>query len=239
MKYIQAVLSDEEYEEFVYMAKNLGLNIKDAVKESIKAWIEQRGKVFIRGVGEEVFSHPAFEEWHEFFIKEYKPPARKILLFHNCTWGKPYHEAWIFREMEKSVYEVLDPNEVHFVVLSSAGVIPREYWDYWPFCSYDSDPWQFTPEDRKAFIRINSKRVENYLSKHSESYKCMVAYFPLGDCARESVRIGLERSRCKLPFYEVPDIHPFEDRRDEDYYACLASEEALLQLKNILRKLND
>jgi len=221
------------------MCKKLGFSVKEGAKNAINTWIQQKGKVFLRGIGEDVLKHPSFKEWHEFFISKYKPPRRDILLFHNCTWGKPYHESWIFREVERVVYESINREKVHFVVVSSAGVVPREYWDQWPFCSYDADPWLFTPEDYKTFVNVNSQRVSNYLSKYSEIYKCIVAYFPQGDCARESVKLGIEASNCILPTYFVPDIYPDQNKRDEDYYACLTYPESLEELKAILTAVRD
>ncbi|MFQ6089322.1 MAG: DUF5591 domain-containing protein [Candidatus Methanofastidiosia archaeon] len=234
MKNVQTTLSDSEYSEFERMAKSLNLTLKNATREAIRGWIFQRGKVFIQGVGEEIFSHPVFESWQKYFVEDYGPPENKILFFLNCTWGKPYHESWIFKSISKAIQEVRNLEEFHFIVVSSAGLVPREYWDYYPFNSYDADPWKFSPQDRKSYVEINSKRVKRYLEKHQKAYERILVFLPEKDAARIAVEKGYENSGCKLDIEFVDGIFADESNREEDYYACLTYKESLLKLKRIL-----
>ena len=232
-KNVQTILTEEEYKIFAREAEKKGLSIKKAASLAFTSWVEQEGKVFIEGVGKSVLLNPFFENWQKFFCQDYAPPKKEILFFSSCFWGKPFHESWIFRKIRETV----GSREVHFIVLSSAGLIPHEYWDAYPFNSYDSDPWKFSPHDREAFVEINRKRVEAYLEKNHGSYKKIIAYYPKNDVALRAIKEGHAASSCALPLFIIENIEAEEEIRSEDYYACLAREENLEKLKRKLEEI--
>lgn len=233
MKYVQAFLTKEEYEAFVRETKRKGLSIKKASSLALRSWTEQEGRVFIEGVGKEVLLHPVFEKWQKFFCEEYVPPKKETLLISSCFWGKPFHESWIFRKIR----ETSGTRSIHYLALSSAGLIPYEYWDTHPFNSYDSNPWKFSPRDREAFVEINGRRVSTYLSKNGAFYGKILVYLPQHDTALKAVMEGHSLSGCPLPLHIVDGIEVEEGARDEDYYACLADEESLGKLKRKLEEI--
>jgi len=233
MKNVQTILTMEEYEAFVREAKKKGLSIKKASNLALRSWTEQEGRIFIEGVGREVLLHPVFERWQKFFCEEYVPPKKEILFISSCFWGKPFHESWIFRRIRGTA----GARSIHYIALSSAGLIPYEYWDAYPFNSYDSNPWRFSPRDREAFVEINGRRVSNYFSKNGAFYSQVLAYLPRHDAALKAVGEGYSLSGCSLPLHMVEGIEVEEGSRDEDYYACLASEGSLEKLKRKLEEI--
>jgi hypothetical protein len=233
MKNVQTILTEEEYEAFVREAKRKGLSIKKASNLVLRSWTEQEGRVFIEGVGREVLLHPVFERWQRFFCEEYVPPRKEILFISSCFWGKPFHESWIFRKIRG----IVGARSIHYMALSSAGLIPYEYWDSYPFNSYNSNPWMFSPLDREAFVEINGRRVSNYFSKNCAFYGQVLGYFPQHDAALKAVMEGYSLSGCSLPLHMVEGIEVEEGARNEDYYACLANEESLEKLKMKLEEI--
>ncbi len=149
----------------------------------------------LKGVGKEYLLHPYYDVWQDFFIRFYKKPKDKeFLLFIPCTYTKPYYKSKLHREILNII-----PKNVHIVVVSSPGVIPYEYVDRYPFDSYDWEEWKETEEIKKLYIKVTTKRVENYLRKHkykkyfifmkpnSETYKSIM---------KASKKLGIEIIDC-------------------------------------------
>ena len=64
---------------------------------------------------------------------------------------------------------------MQIVVISSPGVIPYEYANYYPFNSYDWPEWEETPEIKKKYVEVTQARIENFLRSHQ--FKKIVCYF--------------------------------------------------------------
>lgn len=126
-------------------------------------------QVWIRGASEKELTHPYFEVWQDYITRIYeKPKTKDTVLFIPCTWTKPYSKSKLHREILK-----IAPKNVHLVVISSPGVIPYEFSDYYPFNHYDWPEWEETAEIKKMYIKITQQRIENYLKNHKyKKYYC-------------------------------------------------------------------
>lgn len=135
-------------------------------------------QVFIHGVGRECLIHPYYEVWQDYIVRFYKPPRSKDLaLFLPCAYRKPYTRSKTW----KAILGVLSKLEffprIHLIAVSSPGVIPYEFINYYPFQSYDWPEWLETEEVKREYIEVTSLRVKNYVSKHGSNYKLFYAYF--------------------------------------------------------------
>jgi len=128
------------------------------------------------GVGEEYLTHPYFEVWQDYLTRWYEPPQDRTILFLPCSRKKPYSES----ETHKKIIEVLEKTNArrkfHEVMLSNAGLIPREFEDKYPFNNYDWDETLETEEVKKRYTEVTENRIVSYLIAHKEYIKQAYCY---------------------------------------------------------------
>lgn len=202
--------------------------------------LEGQPTQFKRGALSEFIWHPEFERWQAYFQSEYAPPISKdVLLFHACSWGKPYDCSYTIRPIK----ELADRYPyVHRVILSSAGVIPYEYQMNPAFCSYDWVAVDGLTREQEAVIRSDyhrarEERVRKYLGRHRAHYRAVVCYMrpvrggiieQLGPICRE---LGL-----RLAF--APSVATYRTVRDRPYSdqgELFIQEECLGDLEVVLK----
>jgi hypothetical protein len=129
----------------------------------------------LEGVGEWHLTHPHFEVWQDYLLRWYEPPKGRILLFLPCANRKPYSESrthqGIIRELERA-----GRGGFHEVMLSNAGVIPREFEDKYPFESYDWDESKETKAIKERYVEVTAERIRNYLATHGARYSSVVCF---------------------------------------------------------------
>ncbi len=137
-------------------------------------WARKR----LKGVGREFLVHPYYEVWQDFFVRFYKPPKGKFPLFLPCSYKKPYPKSKTWRAILQALKEIEALNKLHLIAISSPGVIPREFVNYYPFNSYDWEEWRETEEIKKLYVKVTYRRIKNYLKAHAKNYrKPFFAYF--------------------------------------------------------------
>jgi predicted RNA-binding protein len=120
--------------------------------------------------------------WQDYFCQEYMPPEGKdTILFHTCSWSKPYDFSFIVKPIRDIANKY---QNIHRIILSNVGVIPYEYQMNPTFCSYDCPPI-LTIKDgddkekeqlRKDFINVHYKRIYRYIASHVNQYKKVIIY---------------------------------------------------------------
>ncbi len=140
----------------------------------------------LAGVGEEYLTHPYFEVWQDYLCRWYKAD-KGTALFLPCAHHKPYSQSRTHQNIIRVLRETGAFGKIHEVMLSNAGVIPREFEDMYPFNAYDWDERLETPEIKNRYIEVTKKRIMNYLAAQkykrvycflkydSESYKALEA----------------------------------------------------------------
>ena len=129
----------------------------------------------LRGVGEWYLTHPHFEVWQDYLIRWYNPPQGKTLIFLPCAYKKPYSLS----DTHKKIIKILrknHPSIFHEVMISNAGVIPREFEDKYPFADYDWNEREETSEIKTRYIEITTERIRNYLTAHAKKYNKVVCF---------------------------------------------------------------
>lgn len=64
-------------------------------------------------------------------------------------------------------------------MLSNAGVVPREFENYYPFNSYDWDESRETGEIKARYTEVTGERIKRYLQAHGGHYRrvlCFLGY---------------------------------------------------------------
>ncbi len=129
----------------------------------------------LTGVGEWHLTHPHFEVWQDYLVRWYEPPEGRVLLFLPCANRKPYSLSKTHQGIIR-VLESAGRGRFHEVMLSNAGVIPREFEDRYPFESYDWEESKETPKIKERYIEVTAERIAGYLKAHAGKYKRVACF---------------------------------------------------------------
>jgi predicted RNA-binding protein len=159
------------------------------------------GKKFFRGVGERFIINEVFEEAFRKLLTKYKPPRRyKVGLFLPCSYGKPYGQSYIHYFIVKALGELgTKYNEVHQIIVSNVGVVPRELEEYTPFSSYDWNPAFETKRVKELYTRVLANRLEAYIQTFKSFYGAFACYLRYESDSYRSVRKVEGRINVKIP----------------------------------------
>jgi len=139
--------------------------------------IDFKEKPFLRGVGKKFLNNQYFDIWQEYLIKEYKPSKKyKIGLFLPCAWGKPYSRSYIHYEIIKTLKKLSFYDEIHQIIVSNSGVIPREWENYYPFVAYDWDPTKEWKDIQIEYQKSLTKRLKRFIEQHYSFYDTFYCY---------------------------------------------------------------
>jgi predicted RNA-binding protein len=143
---------------------------------------------------------------------------------------KPYSKS----KTHHSIINVLGEagrDRFHEVMLSSAGLIPREFEDHYPFSSYDWDENMETEEIKGRYIEVTAKRIRDYLTAHRKYYQGVVCFLKYSS---ESYK-ALEKAcrELKIEFKNLLTEETYESIRGQD--RPLQTEEALKDLRGEVR----
>ena len=189
-------------------------------------------KTDLKGVGEWYLTHPHFEVWQDYLVRWYNPPEGRVLLFLPCANRKPYSLSMTHQGIIGVLNEV-GRRSFHEVMLSNAGVIPREFEEKYPFESYDWDESKETPEIKERYIQVTTERITKYLAAHSAQYKAVAAFLKYDS---ESYK-ALEKA-CKdlgITFKNLLTKETYDKVKDAP--RPMQSEEALNDLGKNLKEL--
>ena len=127
----------------------------------------------LKGVGEDYLVHPHYEVWQDYICRWFVP-KRGILLFLPCSFVKPYYESKTHKKITGVLKGAGIRDYIDEVMITSAGVVPREYENLYPFNAYDWDEKYETAEIKERYIEVTAKRIENYIRHHKKHYENLV-----------------------------------------------------------------
>ena len=96
-------------------------------------------------------------------------PQYKFALISLCTNSRPYHKS---RKYEKILN--LMGEDVDVIVGSNGGIIPRSYWNCYPFLEYDAHR---EPEYDHLYCEKFDYRLGRFLEKFTSQYEKIVFLF--------------------------------------------------------------
>lgn len=137
---------------------------------------------------ENIIHHPDMIRANEWIVTQYKPPVRKICVFVPCSKKKPYHASPSHKMFDSVIFSCLKQEDVHVVTFGTCGVTPRELDEQYPFTEYSFMMGKCNIAKVKAdFLRIETKRLEAYLTHTKNNYKIRIAYC-IGDFREAMLR---------------------------------------------------
>ena len=128
------------------------------------------------GATKENLIHPHYAVWQDYIARLYDvPKIKKYALFLPCSFKKPYSMSRTHKEILRRLVSLPQYNEIHQLMISNPGVIPREFEAKYPFANYDWPEWQENKKIKKEYTDVTKERIQKYLSHHK--YKRVFAYF--------------------------------------------------------------
>ncbi|MEB3774793.1 MAG: DUF5591 domain-containing protein [Desulfurococcales archaeon] len=141
-------------------------------------WVKPRGaREYLRGVGYRYLRGYPFDDGYERLLREYRPSRRyKLALILPCSYGKPYSQSYIHYLIRSRIAGYIKKGVVHEVIVTNAGVVPRELDEHWPYTAYDWNPGHETQAIRECYRRVLAERLRGYMEKYSSYYERWAAY---------------------------------------------------------------
>ena len=162
--------------------------------------------IFLKGVGKKYTDNPIFNSAHKKIIDEYIPPVvDKIGLFTVCSWGKPYRQSYIHYFIVRSLIKANLLDKLQLIVVTNAGVVPYKLSENYPYFSYDWDPNLETPEIKKVYIEILTKRLNEFLQSKKKYYRSFCCYLRHQSESYQSIQNVEKKLKLEIPnlaFYE-------------------------------------
>lgn len=197
-------------------------------------------QLFLRGVGLKYLKHPAHEKWFKFITNRYQPPKhKKYLLFLPCTWGKPYSQSYIHYLIMGTLKKLRTYEQIHQVMISNAGIIPREFESEWPFTAYDWDPKLETKKIKETYEKVTKERVYLFLREHGKHYKRIFCYFRTDSEEERAVTYSAKKLNLPLTVCLKKDTtNAFKNKQYDDWDQVLIEKKCLNDLYYSMKSFN-
>ena len=175
-------------------------------------WVDPRGRrLYLRGVGRDFLEGWPFDNAYERLIREYRPSRRyRLGLFIPCSYGKPYSQSYIHYLLRSAIAPWIRRGLLHEIIVTNAGVVPRELDEYWPFTAYDWNPLRETPEVRACYREVLARRVRGYIERFRDYYDRFAAYLRWDSDSWAALRSVSEELGL-----DIPNLAPREVPRAE------------------------
>ncbi len=191
---------------------------------------------YIRGVGLDFLTHPAFEEGFSRILTEYKPPEGRLLLFLPCSYGKPYSQSFIHYMIRRVLWREGLLDKIHEVMLTNAGVVPRELDEYWPYVAYDWNPRFETNEVKECYRMVLRDRIIAYLERFSRYYRGFAAYLRWDSDSWAALQEAAETLGIRVENLAAREV-PEEEVREVSLGGLYEDPDLVLVTKSSLKKL--
>jgi len=122
-----------------------------------------------------------FDGANSVILNTYTPRTRVALLT-VCSWAKPYSQSHIHRAIRQDLMTTGPKggllNQIDYIHLSSAGVIPHACEKWYPFTAYD---WNNARVDTEALTEALevyiAERLMRFVKRFESHYSHWVTYF--------------------------------------------------------------
>lgn len=157
-------------------------------------------RAYLRGVGLRYLVGKEFEEGFEKLLREYRPQKwYPVGLIIPCSYGKPYSQSFIHYLLRRTIYEFITGGDIHEIIVTNAGVVPRELDEYWPYTAYDWNPVYETPEIKEIYTQVLAERLKKYIMAYHSYYGCFAAYLRWDSDSWRAVQIVADELGVNIP----------------------------------------
>jgi hypothetical protein len=126
-----------------------------------------------------------FDEHWENAWKQHKfSSARRIAFLTICSHAKPYSKSYIHSTIRQKLHEAGYLQQLDYIHVSNAGIIPSEAEMVYPFNAYDHDGADMTAEVSSYFEEKTTARMQQWFANYGEHYDTFVVYLRYGKTYR-------------------------------------------------------
>lgn len=188
-------------------------------------------KEFIKGAGVKQLHHPHYKVWQDYLQRFYEiPKGKEFVLFLPCAKKKPYSKSKTHKAILRVIATQAIKNRLHQIMISSPGIIPREYEGLYPFRNYDWPEWEETPELKERYIKTTKERILNYLKNHK--YKKIFCYMKYDAESYKALKQAC--SELKLKLINCLNRETYNKIKKESEKQILIHPDALKDFRNCL-----
>lgn len=162
----------------------------------------------------------------------------RIAFMTICSHAKPYSKSFIHTSIRKHLHEIGKLNEIDYIHISNAGIVPASAEMVYPFNAYDWNGQLCTTEVLAYHKEAISRRFEHWLDQFSHFYDGVIIYLRADGNTHGSVSRVLQVGDYPLATLIGADSGeehylPFVAERDVD--DCLTSSKNLSLLTEVFR----
>ncbi len=203
-------------------------------------WVKAGARLYFRGVGLRYLINEAFEAGWRRLIEEYVPPRERydLCLILPCAYGKPYSQSFIHYAIRSAIKEHILAGRIHEVIVTNAGVVPRDLDEYWPYCAYDWNPAHETEEIKECYSRVLARRLEAYLRRHGWRYSRVAAYLRWDSDSWRAVKSVSEALGVSIPNLAPKEV-PGEELREVSLNGLYEDPDLILVTRTALSALRE
>ena len=201
-------------------------------------WIRPEGcREYLRGVGLKYLVDEAFLKGFKKLLDKYSPNRNyELCLIMPCSYGKPYSQSYIHYLIRSAIKDYLVKGLIHELVVTNAGIVPRELDEMWPYTSYDWNPAHETKEIKECYTEVLSCRLLKYLKKNLRHYRKLAAYLRWGSDSWKAVNSVSKELGIEIPNL-APKAVPKEELKEVSLERLYTDEDLILITPTSLKAL--
>lgn len=187
-----------------------------------KTFSSRTPPLYLRGVGDR-FLGEFGDNWRGLWPN--RTPQDYCLLT-ICSHAKPYYKSHIHMRIREELWHAGFLDRMDYAHISSAGIIPTDNGNEYPYDSYDWDNREATEE---TLVKLRDKLfrdLSHWKDKYAKKYKRVIVYLRKnGNTARVTERVmGEDALYCLAPEEQLP--YAFNPDPDD----CLVTNDNLVRL---------
>lgn len=105
---------------------------------------------------------------------------KKIAFLTICSHAKPYSKSYIHSNIMRQLFKVNLLDEIDYIHISNAGIIPSSAEMTYPFNAYDHDGSQMSVENQEYFTKVLTERMRWWADNVGINYKKIIVYLRRG-----------------------------------------------------------
>lgn len=144
--------------------------------ERDKGFSNRSPLLYFKGVGRQYID--MFETEYQQLWEQKQKKTNAFLTI--CSHAKPYSKSFIHGMIRHALQRANYLSDVDYIHISNAGLIPQEAETQHPFCAYDWNGDECTPEDTAYHKQVLDRRLRNWCEQHRSHYKRIICYLRKG-----------------------------------------------------------
>lgn len=137
-----------------------------------------------------------------------------------------------------------DYDKIHQIILTNAGIVPRELEEHYPFCCYDWNSKFENYEIKDRYTEVLFNRLKGYISRFNECYDKFACYLRWNSDTYRAIKRVERDLDLKIPNFSLKSISIKKSEIDEVSYGVYDYEDDLIlitskNLQSLVQKVKE